>query len=127
MRPVLVVEDERDLRDTVAEVLECEGYHVAKAADGLEALQLARATPPCLILLDLMMPVMNGWQVMEALGGDRRLSSTPVVIVSASHDPPPGARGFLAKPFQIDELVAIVLRFAGDERRERPGAPFDGA
>jgi CheY-like chemotaxis protein len=115
-RPVLVVEDERDLRETVSELLESDGYTVLQAENGREALDLANATPPCLILLDLMMPVMSGWQLMKALAEDGRLSSTPVVIVSASHEAPLGADAFLAKPFDIDALLSTVGRLAGEFR-----------
>jgi CheY-like chemotaxis protein len=117
-RPVLVVDDERDLRETLCEVLESDGYTVLQAQNGKEALALALQTEPCLILLDLMMPVMSGWQMMEALVEDGRLSSTPVVVVSASHDAPKTAQAFLPKPFELDALLATVERFAGGSRRQ---------
>ena len=115
-RPVLVVDDERDLRESLCDLLESDGYTVVQARDGREALALAHASTPCLILLDLMMPVMSGWQVMEALVDDCELCKTPVVVVSASHDAPAGAQAFLAKPFEIDALLSTVERFAGDFR-----------
>jgi CheY-like chemotaxis protein len=116
-RPVLVVEDEHDLRETVSELLEYDGFRVIQAANGREALALANKTDPCLIVLDLMMPVMTGWQVMETLEQEGRLDSTPVVIVSASHDAPAGARAFLPKPFGLEALLETVEQLAGDQRR----------
>jgi CheY-like chemotaxis protein len=118
-RPVLVVEDEHDLRESICDLLEYEGYGVAEAEHGREALQRMGVTRPGLILLDLMMPVMSGWELMDLMKRDRAMSEIPVIVVSASHDPPPGAVAFLPKPFEVAELLAIVERYAGEHRADR--------
>ncbi len=82
--PVLVVEDEPDIRDLMVAILESEGYTVRAAADGAEALaQLQLGNPPCVILLDLMMPVMDGWTFCREKQKFPELAAIPVVVVSA--------------------------------------------
>ena len=82
-RSILIVEDDADLRDSLADLLTEEGYQVVGAANGQEALDYLRsAAPPCLILLDLMMPVMNGWEFREHQQKDPALSTIPVAVVS---------------------------------------------
>lgn len=117
---ILVVEDDFDIRDTLAQILEAEGYIVSGAANGLEALELLRrdgAGAPALILLDLMMPVMNGWQFRAEQLQDPKLASIPVVVISADasvHQKAASieAAGFLKKPVQLDTLLETVGRFA---------------
>jgi CheY-like chemotaxis protein len=126
---ILVVEDDADLRETLAAVLEEEGYAVATAANGREALRyLHECPPPCLILLDLMMPVMNGWEFRQQQQQDPQLSPVPVVVISAVANPmPPGAppldaAEFLTKPVDPQVLLDQVSRHClkpGD----RPKAP----
>lgn len=84
---IIVVEDEPDLRETIREFLEMEGFRVRTAANGREALELLGADLcSCLVLLDLMMPEMNGWEFLETVRKEHAgfLSSTPVVVVSAA-------------------------------------------
>jgi CheY-like chemotaxis protein len=110
---VLVIEDDASLRQTIQEVLEIEGYRVVTAADGEEALaQLDRAAPS-VILLDLMMPRMNGYQFAEALASRPRYATTPIVLLTADGRAPEkasdvNATGWLNKPFSIDDLVRAV-------------------
>lgn len=114
-RRVLIIEDDADIRATLAEVLACEGHAVAEAADGLEGLQRARMERPDLILLDLMMPRMDGWAFREAQRKDARLAAIPIVIVSACLEEQVhglGAVAHLHKPFELRELLAVVGRFA---------------
>lgn len=82
---IVVVDDEDDIREAVQVVLEAEGYRTAAAANGQEALELLRRgeQPPCLILLDLMMPVMDGWEFLKEIAEEPRLLSIPVAIMSA--------------------------------------------
>ena len=83
-RSILIVEDDSDLREALSEVLRDEGYSVESAADGREALdRLRRDLRPSLILLDLTMPVMNGWQFRAEQRRDPALSEIPVVVLSA--------------------------------------------
>ncbi len=106
---VLVVDDDEAIRDVVAEVLREEGYNVACAANGLQALrQIEGDHHPDLVLLDLMMPVMSGWEVLEQLQADERLSRIPVVVVSAMNAP--GVSEHLAKPIDLDRLLSTVGR-----------------
>jgi CheY-like chemotaxis protein len=114
-RRILLVEDDAAIRETIAELLEEEGYRVASAANGAEALELLSAPElPSVILLDLMMPVMSGWELHEALQDDPRLASIPVVVISASRSTerlaPIEAAAFLAKPFDATRLLDTVGR-----------------
>jgi len=112
---ILLVEDDAPLRETLTEILGEEGYEVASAANGAEALALLEAADaPSLILLDLMMPVMNGWELHLALRADPRLAEIPVVVLSAragvSGGALPDAAAFLAKPFDAARLLDTVGR-----------------
>ena len=113
---VLVVEDDASNREVIMEVLLAEGYSVAGAEDGADALRwLADRPPPSLILLDLMMPVMNGWEFRSAQRADPRIAAIPVVLVSAGAFTGEAAEGFGAiasvrKPVRLDELLATVRR-----------------
>lgn len=115
MRPrrqvILVVEDDDDIRDLMEAVLSDEGYDVCGAENGVRGLELARASPPALIVLDLMMPVMNGWEFRAHQKAEADLASIPVVVVSAAgHEAvvslEPAA--FLPKPFAFDTLIRVV-------------------
>jgi two-component system, chemotaxis family, chemotaxis protein CheY len=111
-RTVLIVEDDEAVRESLAEVLELEGYQALQAANGKEALSLLRSSPrPDLILLDLVMPVMSGWQVLGRLRGTPALSSIPVLVLSSPYGPPPeGAVGGCIKPYPLDDLLALIRR-----------------
>lgn len=113
MVSVLVVDDESDIREAVAEVLADEGYVVHGAGDGAEALRKARAVHPDIVLLDLMMPGMNGWEFRAAQKGDPELSDIPVVVLSAlGRVAGMDAAGFIQKPFDLDELLDAVREYA---------------
>jgi CheY-like chemotaxis protein len=109
---VLVVEDERDIREALAEALSYEGYDVVIAANGREALGRLcdGGSLPDVILLDLVMPEMNGWEFRQVQVHDPALAGIPVVVVSASD--PGNARPdrHLPKPFAIDELFHAVAQ-----------------
>lgn len=113
---VLVVEDNKEIQDTLKVALEVEGYNVYTADNGKEALDtLAKIPTPCLILLDLMMPVMNGWEFVEEIGKDIMLSSIPVVVVSAFGDKKgtPKTEGYIQKPVDLDALLNTVSKHCG--------------
>jgi two-component system, chemotaxis family, chemotaxis protein CheY len=118
---VLVVDDDPDILDAICDILEVEQYRVARARNGLEALQEVEAERPALILLDLMMPVMDGVTFAHALRQRPALRDVPIVVISAEGNPqraaPVGARGYLAKPFDIEVLLAHVAAIA------RSGSP----
>ncbi len=111
-RKVIVVVDDTDgIRDLIADTLTDAGYTVACAANGADALGVVADTDPALILLDLHMPIMDGWQFMRALA-DRSLR-TPVVVMTAAgeasrHAHELRAVGWLRKPFDLTDLLGIV-------------------
>lgn len=110
---VLVVDDESDIREAVAEVLSFEGYQVLDASDGAEALAKARAYHPGLVLLDLMMPRMDGWEFRRVQKHDPEVSRIPVVVLSAmGPESLRDADGYVGKPFDMDDLVSAVRRYA---------------
>jgi CheY-like chemotaxis protein len=116
-KAILVVDDEPAILDMIAELLGYEGYEVVTTSQGSAALARAKANPPALILLDLMMPGMSGWQVIDALKASPQTRTIPVVVLSARRDLPAtakelGIESFLAKPFDIDELIGIVRQYA---------------
>lgn len=115
---ILVVEDDVAIREALEAVLEDEGYAVASAAHGREALTLLRTgvEPPAVILLDLMMPVMNGWEFRAAQRSDSDLARIPVIVLSADRDVAAKAAalqvsGYLAKPVNLDVLLDMVREY----------------
>ena len=112
--PVLVVEDDPDLRALEAELLSSAGYRVTTAADGLEALDRVEEERPALVLLDMRMPRMDGWKFAAAFR-ERYGDACPIVVVTAAEDARQradevGASGWLAKPFDVDEVLREVER-----------------
>jgi two-component system, chemotaxis family, chemotaxis protein CheY len=116
-RDVLVVEDEAYLCDLVADVLEAEGHTARTASNGMEALERVMERKPQLILLDLMMPVMDGWEFIRALRTNRDWANIPIVVVTAVYDikrtqQETGAVAVVTKPFDIDQIAEVVNRFS---------------
>jgi CheY-like chemotaxis protein len=117
---VLVVEDDASIRTALVELLELEGYAVRQARHGLEALARVREARPDVIVLDLMMPEMNGWEFVAACKKDELCEGTALVVMSATrslHEAAvelreQGVQACLAKPFDADALLAIVERYA---------------
>jgi CheY-like chemotaxis protein len=115
-RPVLVVDDDAASREGLITILRVEGYPATGAADGEEALEVAQAVHPCLILLDLMMPVIDGFQFRTAQLQNPELANTPVVLISALDDDVQIARRIgpmneLRKPIDVDALLAVVALY----------------
>jgi len=110
--PVLIVEDDEDLRDMMAQMLTIEGFDATAVANGREALDyLRRAIKPHVILLDLMMPVMDGWEFRRRQQADPELAPVPVIVLSAldrSRAAPVDAIAFLKKPLDFDRLLELV-------------------
>ncbi len=131
-RKILVVEDERDILDLICHYLEKEGYRTRTATDGANALALSRHEHPDLIVLDLMLPTLDGLEICKKLRGDPVTASTPIIMVTAKAEEIDriiglelGADDYVTKPFSPKELVARVkalLRRA--ERREDTGKPL---
>ena len=112
---VLVVDDEPDIRATVTAMLEIEGYAVDEAANGADALQAIERRPPDVILLDMRMPVLDGWAFAGELR--RRGHGTPIVVMTAARDAARwateiAASAFVAKPFGFDDLIGAVEQVA---------------
>ncbi len=113
---LLIVEDDEDSRETLAEILRMEAFRVRAAGNGQEALDdLRREPPPDLILLDLMMPVMDGLQFQYALRLEAELSHIPILVISGDSNLAQEAErihasGYLLKPIQIDRLLALVRK-----------------
>lgn len=122
---ILVVDDDGDIRETICDILAEEGYTVAAARNGVEALSiLGQPGHVCLILLDLMMPVMSGYQLLEERHGNPKLASVPVVVMSAHWD---GRRGidiadFVCKPPKLTSILAYAERYCGEERAQPPSS-----
>jgi len=119
-RPVLIIEDDIDSRVMMQTLLRLEGYAVVGAANGREGLAATRTSLPCLILLDLMMPVMDGLEFRAEQTRDPAISHIPVVIVSARHDARTtasdlGAAACVGKPIDLDELATTVARNCCDD------------
>lgn len=118
---VLVVEDDRDIRESLEDVLTAEGYRVVTAENGRQGLdRLREETDPCIILLDLMMPVMSGGEFLAELRANDVLATIPVVVVSAWPDEAALVRsqtqGYVKKPVALDVLLELVARYCSKER-----------
>ena len=121
---ILIIEDEEDIRDFAARVLELEGYRVLQAGDGGEGLRMLRQHPVSLVLLDLRLPDCDGWTLLEELKGDPQLSMVPVVMFTASAAVSRrsqamafGAVDYLVKPLsaaRLKETVHSVLAREGE-------------
>ena len=117
---ILVVEDDRDVRESIVDVLEDNDYIARGAGNGADALDQLKdgGVRPCVILLDIMMPVMDGWQFRAAQQTDPELSAIPVVVLTAHTSAKEAAEqmkaaGFLKKPVQLSALLSAVERFCG--------------
>jgi CheY-like chemotaxis protein len=118
--PILVIEDNDDVRDMMAVTLELEGHRVVTASNGREALYLLHhGVEPCMILLDLMMPVMNGWEFQKAIAREPQLRDIPIVVVSATGNDVDGTHpaAVLPKPIDVDQLLNVVEDFCDGVRR----------
>lgn len=116
-KTVLIVEDDEAIRETMQLALEMRGYEVVTAGNGKEGMAALRAGPkPCLILLDLMMPVMDGWGFVGALEHDPKLGRIPVVVVTAFTNQAGtiNARAIIAKPIPLEVLYETVRTYCGD-------------
>ncbi|MCY1074635.1 response regulator [Archangium lansingense] len=113
--PILIVDDDPDIREALRDILDDAGYSVVLAFHGQMALELLGTMgPPCLVLLDWMMPVMDGAQFLHLLRENPLYDTVKVILCTASgRDVPPGAQGLLRKPFELDELLAVVSESCG--------------
>ncbi len=109
---ILLAEDDQDLRDVMQELLETDGYDVIPARTGrqaLEYLSVDSQSPPDLVILDLMMPLVTGWQVLRTIQHDPNLARLPVIVLTATlQDRPTGVAAFLRKPLQVEVLLKTL-------------------
>jgi CheY-like chemotaxis protein len=116
-RCVLVIDDDPAIREVVSTILALEGYPVVSAESGAEALEELRGgVQPCVILLDLRMPDMDGWELRARLKREPQLADIPVVVLSGDHDAAKAAQalsanGFLMKPVELTDLLQVVRRY----------------
>lgn len=106
---ILVVEDDAQLRETLVDLLQMLGYSVTSAANGRDALSRMKVSLPCLVLLDLTMPVMTGWELWDEMKADDTLRAIPVCVVSAQwRDAPTDVECALPKPVPQRQLVTAI-------------------
>ena len=124
MTRVLVIDDEAAIRLLCRVNLEAEGMEVLEAGDGLEGLEMARTEQPDVVLLDVMMPALDGWQVAEELLKDPSTSEIPIIFVTARAEFRDRARGldiggveYITKPFNPVELAPLVENLLARIRR----------
>jgi CheY-like chemotaxis protein len=114
-KSILVIEDDPAICQTVKDLLEIEGYDVNIASNGRVAAEMLSTLDqmPCVILLDLMMPVMNGWQFLDVQRNDPKLKDIPVVICSAYEESARSVNpnGFIPKPLKLGSLLSAVQKF----------------
>jgi CheY-like chemotaxis protein len=115
MAPILVVEDDADIRETIAAILEMEGYAVELASNGAEAISAIAYRRPRLVLLDMRMPVLDGWGFARVLR--EQGVKVPIIVMTAAQDAGRwareiGAQGYIAKPFDLTDLLSQVEQFA---------------
>jgi len=115
-KKVLLVEDDLEIRDILQDLLEAEGYDVIPASHGRQALEFLSASPtealPDLVVLDMMMPLVDGSQVLASMKSDPKLSPIPVVVMSAvARERPAGAAAFLRKPIPLQKLFDTIRDF----------------
>jgi CheY-like chemotaxis protein len=119
MPSILVVEDDPDVRELQRAIFQSDGYDVTTASNGAEALAALRHRRPCVILLDLMMPVMDGWQFLDAIKQMPEFADLPVLLLSASRQLAATARdnpvkAYLPKPFELSKLLAYIDQYKQD-------------
>lgn len=134
MRKVLIADDDPELRDMCGLVLRNEGYHVIEAADAAGCIAMARKEAPDVILLDWMMPGLDGMDALRALKASPKTRDIPVVMLTALDGLAEitmatynGADGYVTKPFEMKDLIALVHRFTEPaSARPRPGSAPTG-
>lgn len=115
IRRIMIVDDDKEIRETLVDLLTQEGFEVVEASDGVDALdRLSKGAHPNLILLDLMMPKMDGWKFHGEIQKDSKLAAIPIVVMTAAGQKSSSsipAKGVLHKPFTLDTVVDMISRF----------------
>ncbi len=119
-KTVLTVDDSRAIRDMVSSTLSVAGYRVIEAENGLEGLQKLRADRVALVILDLNMPVMNGFDFIRHARQDPKGAGVPIIMLTTESKPElkaqgkaAGATGWLSKPFDADMLISVARKLVG--------------
>jgi len=127
---ILIVDDEADILAVVGARLQAAGYETATAGNGLEGLSLARDWQPDLVILDLMLPGIDGFSVCAMLKRDQRLARIPVLILTArvqagdkKTSADLGADGYLTKPFKTEELLGRIAELLGHSAPDHERIP----
>ena len=118
MTTILLIEDNASMRRNIAQILDIEGYRVLSAADGLAGITMMREERPDLVLCDIMMPSMGGYEVLAQVRADPALASLPFIFLTAKGEMPDlrlgmslGADDYLAKPVTAEELQSVLVRW----------------
>jgi len=106
--PILVVEDDDDTRDALCVLLAGQNYRVLDAKNGREALEVLTRSPLALIIMDLSMPVMTGWQLLDSIRDEKLLPDVPIIVLSADNQPPADDVCFLQKPVGAQHLLEEI-------------------
>ncbi len=118
---VLVVDDEADIRDSLQELFQDEGYAVTTAANGAEALDSLRGDPlPCIVILDLLMPNVSGNEVYESMQSDPRLARIPVIVSTSDPSRAPSGVLIMKKPVNLTRLLGAVRQHCPPARSLQP-------
>ena len=123
-----MVDDDPDILEALSEILESEGFAIQQARNGQEALESLEKVSPNLILLDLMMPVMDGWEFAEKMRRRVDWSQIPVIVLSADRNiggraRELGALGYLAKPFELSALLSLVQSSLSRSKKTKTRGP----
>lgn len=117
MKHILIIDDEIDIAESLATVLETEGYTTEIASTGALAFEALDKRVPDLIILDVMMPKLKGPDVVKVIREDRKITHTPIILISASHEPKPINEKqwslFMRKPFDLDEMLEKISELLG--------------
>jgi two-component system response regulator VicR len=130
VKRILCVEDEQEMIDLIRLILGRRGFDVQGAAGGTEGLKMVREDPPDLVLLDLMMPDMDGWEVYQQMKADERTRDIPVIVVTAKAQNIDRVLAmhiakvddYITKPFSPQELLLSVERVLGTTQEQEPGS-----
>jgi CheY-like chemotaxis protein len=115
MKKVLIVDDEREIRESLEELFQDEGYAVVSAGTGAEALdRLREGELPCAVILDLLLPVMSGPEVYQTMQRDPRLVGIPVIIITSDPSRAPAGLLIMKKPMNLDRLLSTVHQHCPD-------------
>lgn len=109
-KPILIVDDDKDILSAIKMILELHGYAIESASNGKEALELLHSELPSLILLDLMMPVMDGFEFLQNIESNPKFSNIPVIVMTATHNKVKKITKYttLLKPFNVEVMLDLI-------------------